>query len=114
MRRALRLFSKGSHPVRSARRVEVIAGGAMRTGGTIRALSGKALAWVRASVVILAAGSAGSYVVASHNGAGDLDPTFGTGGTLRTDFGAADEAQAVAIQPDGKIVVAGRTGFGDF
>jgi len=40
---------------------------------------------------------------------GDLDPSFGTGGTVITSFGGADVASAVAIQPDGKLVVAGRT-----
>ena len=40
--------------------------------------------------------------------AGNLDPTFGTGGTVRTDFaGNIDEASAVAIQPNGQIVAAG-------
>jgi uncharacterized delta-60 repeat protein len=42
--------------------------------------------------------------------AGSLDPTFGTGGKVITDFGnIADEAQAVAVQPDGKLVAAGNT-----
>lgn len=40
--------------------------------------------------------------------ASNLDPTFGSGGTVRTDFsGNIDQANAVAIQPDGKIVAAG-------
>src|SRR5438876_686219 len=40
--------------------------------------------------------------------AGDLDPGFGAGGKVTTDFGDfAEEASAVAIQADGKIVVAG-------
>jgi len=42
--------------------------------------------------------------------AGDLDPTFGTAGTVTTDFGSFDEARATAIQGDGKIVAAGDTG----
>ena len=45
---------------------------------------------------------------------GSLDPTFGTGGKVTTDFSAGeDAARAVVVQPDGKIVVAGRTS-GDF
>ena len=41
---------------------------------------------------------------------GDLDPTFGTGGTLMTDLGrSTDLANAVAIQSDGKLVVVGQT-----
>jgi len=40
--------------------------------------------------------------------AANLDPTFGTGGTVRTDFaGNIDQANAVAIQPNGQIVAAG-------
>jgi uncharacterized delta-60 repeat protein len=39
---------------------------------------------------------------------GDLDPTFGTGGKVRTSIGpSGDSAYAVAIQTDGKIVAAG-------
>ena len=41
---------------------------------------------------------------------GNPDLTFGTGGKVITDFGAQDEATSVAIQSDGKIVVAGVTG----
>jgi uncharacterized delta-60 repeat protein len=45
--------------------------------------------------------------------AGDLDPTFGTGGKVTTDFGSVnEEAAAVALQTDGKIVAAGTTGGG--
>lgn len=38
---------------------------------------------------------------------GDLDLTFGTGGIVTTDLNLDDEGHAVAIQTDGKIVVAG-------
>ena len=41
---------------------------------------------------------------------GSLDPTFGI---RRLDLGAAEEAEGVAIQPDGRIVVVGSTGIGD-
>src|SRR5713226_3901710 len=40
--------------------------------------------------------------------AGDLDPNFGVGGKVTTDFfGGDDTGDVVAIQSDGKIVVAG-------
>jgi len=40
---------------------------------------------------------------------GDLDPAFGTGGLVTTQFGSGDSyGFAVALQADGKIVVAGR------
>ena len=38
---------------------------------------------------------------------GSLDPSFGTGGKLRTHFGFDDFADSVAVQADGKLVVAG-------
>src|SRR3954452_9360060 len=40
--------------------------------------------------------------------AGNLDPTFGTGGITRTDFaGNIDQANAIAVQPNGQIIAAG-------
>jgi uncharacterized delta-60 repeat protein len=39
---------------------------------------------------------------------GKLDTKFGSGGKVVTDIGADDTASAVVIQPDGKIVAAGR------
>jgi hypothetical protein len=39
---------------------------------------------------------------------GDLDPTFGTGGKVTTDFaGGPDQARALAVQAHGKLVAAG-------
>src|SRR6266704_2774391 len=53
------------------------------------------LAWLNSSQVAEAA-------------AGDLDPTFGTGGMVMTDINrSTDIANAVAIQADGKLVVVG-------
>jgi uncharacterized delta-60 repeat protein len=47
---------------------------------------------------------------AAQAAAGDLDPTFGTGGTVMTDIHlSTDIANAVAIQADGKLVVVGQT-----
>ena len=44
----------------------------------------------------------------AHAAAGNLDQTFGRGGKVTTDFnGTTDIAYAIALQPDGKIVVAG-------
>ena len=42
---------------------------------------------------------------------GGLDPTFGVGGVVTADLGGSiDQALAVDLQPDGKIVVGGRAG----
>jgi uncharacterized delta-60 repeat protein len=52
------------------------------------------------------------FAVARYNLDGSLDSTFGTGGKVTTDFGSSyDWAYAVAIQPDGKIVLAGQSQF---
>ena len=40
---------------------------------------------------------------------GSLDGTFGSGGLVAADLGAFEDARAVALQRDGKIVVAGET-----
>ena len=52
-----------------------------------------------------------SFAVARYNTDGGLDPTFGTGGTVTTDFEgfrSDDLGQGVALHADGRIVVAGR------
>src|SRR5690242_4939714 len=49
-----------------------------------------------------------AIVTQAQTTAGNLDPSFGTGGTVRTDFaGNIDQANAVAIQPNGQIIAAG-------
>jgi uncharacterized delta-60 repeat protein len=40
---------------------------------------------------------------------GTLDPSFGAGGWTALDLGSFEAARAIALQPDGKIVVAGET-----
>lgn len=48
------------------------------------------------------------------NTAGQLDPNFGSGGIVTTDFGTnSDGGRGVAVQSDGKIVVAGYAYLGD-
>src|SRR5208283_6034920 len=63
-------------------------------------------------------------LIASHQAtaqAGQLDPTFGNGGIVTTDFGDQNQASnaatanAVTIQPDGKILACGGVpGHSDF
>lgn len=54
------------------------------------------------------------YAVLRANPDGSLDTDFGDGGLVRTPFGRGmDVANAVALQPDGMIVVAGSATVGD-
>jgi len=55
-------------------------------------------------------GQSEDFALVRYNSDGTLDTSFGTGGKLTNDFsGASDMASAVAVQPDGRIVVAGKT-----
>jgi uncharacterized delta-60 repeat protein len=89
-------------------------------GGTVvtefpSSYSGARAVAIQADARILAAGFAhtndsiiSDFALTRYDASGALDPTFGTGGRVRTDFGGRfDEALAVAAQPDGRVVVAG-------
>src|SRR5712672_1761120 len=63
---------------------------------------------------ILAGGSSGlagqgTIALVRYDTAGVPDPAFGTGGIVRTPLGVAASASAIAVQPDGKILVAALT-----
>jgi uncharacterized delta-60 repeat protein len=60
---------------------------------------------------IVAAGSTGdgAFALARYNPDGTLDPTFGGDGKVTTSFPSSAYAEAVVIQTDGKILVAGGT-----
>jgi uncharacterized delta-60 repeat protein len=69
---------------------------------------------IQADGKIVVAGSVGGdFIVARYNRNGTLDTTFSNDGIVVTDFGGSgsDSANAVAIQSDGKIVVAGQAGL---
>jgi uncharacterized delta-60 repeat protein len=53
-----------------------------------------------------------AWAIARYDPDGSLDPTFGTGGLVVNGFGGLtyDFANAVALEPDGKVVVAGTAG----
>jgi uncharacterized delta-60 repeat protein len=70
---------------------------------------------VQADGKILVAGfSAGDFALARYNANGSLDTTFSGDGKLTTDFGAYDQGYSVTVQTDGKILVAGSSGYSDF
>src|SRR5687768_786326 len=65
------------------------------------------LAFLLGSALALGGGHRTAYAVS-----GDLDPTFDGDGRVTSNldnYGTLDEARAVAIQPDGKIVAVGTT-----
>jgi uncharacterized delta-60 repeat protein len=65
-------------------------------------------------VVVGGQAGSGKFALARYTSDGTLDATFGVNGKVRTDFTPkGDYASGLAIQTDGKIVVAG-TGFGQF
>jgi uncharacterized delta-60 repeat protein len=47
------------------------------------------------------------FIVARYTARGELDPTFGT---VRSTMEAVEVMWALAVQPDGRIVVAGQSG----
>ena len=60
-------------------------------------------------------GPSGTFALARHLPDGRLDPSFGTGGLVRTDVAPGLESvYAMALQPDGRIVAAGPMGARDF
>ena len=97
-------------------------------GGVITVFPGMNIGGIAAIALqtngdIVAAGNAGfapsnqsqftsSFALARYLSGGQLDTTFGNGGRVTTSFGSPNVAfiAAVAIQTDGKIVVAGETG----
>jgi uncharacterized delta-60 repeat protein len=59
-------------------------------------------------IVVAGGGAAGSFCVARLRTNGALDTTFGSGGKRVIDFGGDNESvYGAALQPDGKIVLAG-------
>ena len=60
--------------------------------------------------IVMVGGTFTDFILARFNADGSLDTGFGVGGKVTTDMGSgfrSEEAQAVAIQPDGRIVVVG-------
>jgi uncharacterized delta-60 repeat protein len=66
-------------------------------------------------IVVAGGTSGGDFGLSRYNADGSLDTTFSGDGKQTTRFGESiDQAQDLALQTDGRIVVAGGTGNGDF
>jgi uncharacterized delta-60 repeat protein len=90
------------------------------TGGVLSTDFGGTYDWAYATAVqpdgkIVAAGVSNGdvtydFALARYQADGSIDPSFGQGGKVITDFAASfDWAYALVLQPDGKIVVGGVT-----
>jgi uncharacterized delta-60 repeat protein len=63
-------------------------------------------------IVVAGTGNANyDFVVTRLNSDGSFDASFDGDGTAGFDFGGVDDGDAVAAQPDGRLVVAGETGI---
>ncbi|HVO22496.1 MAG TPA: hypothetical protein VMW56_02590, partial [Candidatus Margulisiibacteriota bacterium] len=74
--------------------------------------SARAVAVLDGGRIVVAGESAGgsdrNFAVVRYLANGTLDTSFGSGGTVTTDFDSGDDAAvALVVQPDGKLVVAG-------
>ncbi len=60
------------------------------------------------------AASGADFALVKYNSTGALDAAFGSGGKVSTDFSGNDDyAYTMAVQPDGKIILAGLTDDGN-
>ncbi len=67
---------------------------------------------MRFAVTMVALALWAAVTVAAAAAPGDLDPSFGAGGKALVNLGGDDSAAAVALQPDGAILVAGSSQVG--
>jgi uncharacterized delta-60 repeat protein len=86
------------------------------SGDEIRALAVRPGGRIVAAGTAVGEGFASDFALARFRSDGTLDPAFGTGGKVTTDFGgSSDQINGLAVQADGKLVAAGspdNIGFG--
>src|SRR5262245_14652956 len=75
-------------------------------GGTVSATS--VVVQADGKLVLAGSSSRGDFVLLRYTANGALDPSFGGDGVVTTDLGGCCEfANALVLQPDGKLVAAG-------
>jgi uncharacterized delta-60 repeat protein len=76
--------------------------------GVVVQPDGKIVAGGRAVIQFINNSADSGFALVRYNPDGSLDQSFGTGGKVITNFRSSlDDGQAMALQPDGKIVLAG-------
>ncbi|WP_448268342.1 putative Ig domain-containing protein [Nostoc sp. DSM 114159] len=60
--------------------------------------------------ILVAGASSSNFAVVRYNSNGGLDTSFGTAGKVTTNLGSTDIAYSIALQDDGKILLAGKRG----
>jgi len=76
---------------------KIIAGGYTGSGGGLSRPDGR---------------DVGEFAMVRYDTDGSVDTSFGVGGIVITDMGGADHARGIALQSDGKIVLAGNSRVG--
>src|SRR5262249_32654639 len=97
--------------------------GTFGTGGKVTTSIGSGADAVQALVVQAdgqlaaaartATGHDNNPALVRYNSDGSLDRAFGTGGKVTTSIGSSNEAAALVVQTDGKLVAAGKAVNGD-
>ncbi len=109
---ALTMFFQNSFAQMGSLDLSFNASGKVITAVSNDAYSGCGLAIQGDSKIIMAGTNhnlSDDFMLIRYNIDGSLDNTFDADGKLTTDFGSEDRGKAVAIQNDGKIVVAGNS-----
>ncbi|HKA22449.1 MAG TPA: delta-60 repeat domain-containing protein [Blastocatellia bacterium] len=82
--------------------------GSFGSGGKVTTNAGTVALAIQSDHKIVTAGGTTNFELARYNTDGSLDSGFGVGGKVADNFfGPPDSANAIVIQPDGKIVAAG-------
>ncbi|HYG22331.1 MAG TPA: hypothetical protein VEH04_06060 [Verrucomicrobiae bacterium] len=89
------------------------AGGKVLTPVGSGSASGTAVALQPNGGIVVAGTANDDFLVVRYQGNGALDPSFGTNGIVTTSIGSgSDVANAIALQADGRLVVAGNSDNG--
>jgi uncharacterized delta-60 repeat protein len=92
-----------------SRTLEVYAGGANYLPRDATAVAVQPDGAIVTAGAVIDANANRFFGVFRHLAGGGLDAAFGSGGFVLVDAGSSEEVRGVALQPDGKIVVAGET-----